>query len=129
MPIQQINAIRRDALAGLKEKILAGYERDNVPPVPFCNIPENSPETAGTNGAWTPVFSVSVDTMEQLNEVMSYIREEISSEKGLDIRRLYIDSALLSDAGQDLPDLLAELKSGNIETSVILPRIFRDQDG
>ena len=49
MPIQQINAIRRDALAGLKEKILAGYERDNVPPVPFCNIPENSPETAGTN--------------------------------------------------------------------------------
>ena len=129
MPIQQINAIRRDALAGLKEKILAGYERDNVPPVPFCNIPENSPETAGTNGAWTPVFSVSVDTMEQLNEVMSYIREEISSEKGLDIRRLYIDSALLSDAGQDLPDLLTELKSGNIETSVILPRIFRDQDG
>ena len=125
IPVQQINSVRRDALAGLKRKMLEEYERDNALPAKFFDISENFTEASDTDRVWLPSFSVSIDTLEQLNEVMSYIRNEMSNENSLDIRRLYIDSTVLSDAA----GIMAELRMKKIETAVILPHIFRNQGG
>ncbi len=117
IPIQQLNALRRAALEGLKAAVIAGYER---------TLPERGDEDAALGeasaGDWTPVFSVLTETEEQLGAV----RDAIVQSPGI-CRRLYVESELAGTimASRKEADFFQEIAEYGTEIFIAMPHLYR----
>ncbi len=117
LPMQQLNRLRRDALEGLREEILLTYRRSPRPK------PDPGDARGVTKRNCSPLFSVLVETENQLQGVFSYIRRGSTR-----IRRLYLDMELAASLEETLQSGLKEL-CPDIEIFIAMPYIFRTDQG
>lgn len=120
LPVHQLNLLKRTALDGLKREILDSFCRQAPP----CGaIPEKIPVSGRSSGNRDPLFTVLVETKEQLKAVRTYIQRG-----GGDIRRVYLESAMMTEEAdsEDLEKILKELTETGTEIYAAMPHIFRE---
>lgn len=120
VPIQQLNALRRAALEGLRAAVMEGHwrtlpERVDEPPLTA------EPGSSYVSG-WKPVFSVLAETEEQLDAALH------AAMQNPDIyRRIYVESDLAEKIMDSLQkaDLFQGMAENGTEVFIALPYIFR----
>ena len=121
LPVHQLNLLKRTALDGLKREILASFCRQ----APAGGaIPEKIPAPVRTSGKKKdPLFTVLVETKEQLKAVMTHIQRDEG-----DIRKVYLESAMMAEEAdsEDLKKILKELARTGTELYVAMPHVFRE---
>lgn len=131
LPVQQLNILRRTALEGLENAIFAQTAR-TLHPENGKNINEDisgcvkDDRQAGSCHKEFPGFSVSVDTLQQLETVVSYISDQDNV-----VKRVYADIGIIFDSygRQKLREIFGFLQKKNIETAAALPHVLRREKG
>lgn len=114
LPVQSLNEIRREALAGLEEKVLQNFRREIT-----GECPETLEKRIGRKVPGSICFSVSVETMEQLQAALKWNRAG----------RVYIEDTLLADKKhlKSLGHLIDKSREKGIEVYFSMARIFRKE--
>lgn len=127
-PMQCLNSLRRDALEGLKEKIVSAHFRvcktDSVSVEETKYSPaEYDLNERDTEQTWSPIFSVFTETSVQLSEVRNYIRNRDDS----GIRRIYADCHMDPDffVNHEIRQILSDIRNFGVQVYTVMPRIFR----
>lgn len=151
LPVQELNSLRRNALAQLQNELEEKYCRENAdmkmsdvgktrcqeakfqePGVekPLYTTPDASAENLSSQApSVVPYqdvsFSVLVETREQLACLSGYVREN-----PLKMKRIYVDSQIIRAFSEDktIHSLLQSIRSKDIEVYAALPHVFRSPD-
>ena len=144
VPIQQLNALRRAALEGLREAVMSGYARTlpektdagSVSPDPDRVLGRSYPAEGDVSAEstpmesspmeWKPRFSVLAETEEQLRAV----RDAVIQSPGV-CDRIYIETELvgrLIDSGKE-GELFHGLAERGTELLIAMPHILRREEG
>lgn len=116
LPMQQINELRRQALAELRQNICSASRREGASSE--LRIPQRERETENT-GKGAVMLSALAASMPQLEEICGY----------LEIARVYVESGIgdtLPEVGQ-LAEICRQLQSQGREVYLAAPHIFRER--
>ncbi len=122
VPVQALNALRRDALEALQAQILARYARKAQ--VPKDSSPE-PPEKARK-----AVLHISVESMKQLEAVLLFA-EELKRKEDCPLAAVYLDVEGLAsgkdakDSKDALQESVEKLHGKGLKAFAALPAIFR----
>ena len=115
LPMQELSALRREALAGLEREILSDFSR----PTAVLPDADGTVPRTGSVREGAPDFSILVRTGEQLEAVCRNQRPG----------RIYAEWELLTgEAGENAARLLAGLSAAGTEVFPAMPYIFREED-
>ena len=116
LPMQQINELRRQALAELRQNICSASRREGASSE--LRIPQRERETENT-GKGAVMLSALAASMPQLEEICGYP----------EIARVYVESGIgdtLPEVGQ-LAEICRQLQSQGREVYLAAPHIFRER--
>lgn len=135
VPVQQLNALRRAALEGLRDTVIKSRERVLPKRAPAAHLPGTVSRQAACGDSdrkvlpgtqrdetWQPVFSILVETEGQLAAAWDAVERFPQT-----FRRVYIDLDLAKSAGSSdsCGQLLGKLADSPAELFLSLPWIFR----
>lgn len=147
VPIQAVNSLRREAFDRMKKALVGRYFRTVIPgqgrqdpeeqdQSPAClrsislypgerersRLSESAvPESREDSGTGRPVLHISVETEEQLREVLS-ASEPLKRAKEAPLAAVCVDAEGMEES---LEDAVRRIHDSGLEAYVILPAIFR----
>lgn len=120
VPVQALNALRRDALSKLQEKILQGYQKHIETPKTRTEKKER-----GKDQAWEGSrrkLHLSVETEEQLLAVFK-MAESLKKEGTVSAEAVYLDAESMEES---LSEQVQKIHQLGWKAYVMLPLIFRN---
>jgi len=117
VPMQALNSLRRDALRQMEQRITSEYHRAGLPDR------RSLPSEPGINDsrAEAAELHISVETEEQLNEVLRYA-EALKGNQEAPLAFVYVDAESLEEK---LSSLISRIHEAGLNAFVVLPAVFR----
>ncbi len=115
LPMQSLNALRREGLRVLEEQIVSRYHRERTQEPEDLKWPGDKRKSGSRRK-----IQLSVQTKEQLREACRIARQ---GDKSIDT--VYVDGRIAFD--KDAMSTASELRSEQVEVFVAMPYIFRDR--
>ena len=115
LPMQSLNALRREGLRVLEEQIVSRYHRERTQEPEDLKWPGDERKSGSRRK-----IQLSVQTKEQLREACRIARQ---GDKSIDT--VYVDGRIAFD--KDAMSTASELRSEQVEVFVAMPYIFRDR--
>lgn len=115
-PLQALNALRREALDRMKEKIVSSCCRQGA------GYPDGPHRPQFPRNDGSPVLHISVETAEQLETVLRLTDRLKQCEKA-PLAAVYADAESMEE---ELTDAVERIHARGLEALVILPAVFRE---